>query len=64
MGVKELEIKLHTNYTDEDIKRVVAKKLRIDDFSYTIFRKSLDARNRKIHWNIAVAISSPQIKQT
>ncbi|MCX6579588.1 MAG: NAD(P)-binding protein [Candidatus Aminicenantes bacterium] len=54
-----LDIKLPTDFTAEELKRKIAKKLGIKEFSYTIEKQSLDAREKgNIYWNIRVGVSS------
>lgn len=63
MGYKELEIKLPTSYSEEQLKQSISKTLRINDFSYQVMNKSLDARKKdKIHWTLKVGISSASLK--
>ncbi len=64
-GVKEISIKLPTDYSEELLRNKIAKELRIKDFTYRIENKSLDARNRSfIHWLLKVVILSPDLKGT
>ena len=61
-----LDLKLPTDFTPEELKRKIAKKiakkLGITDFSYTIEKQSLDAREKgNIYWNIRVGISAPPL---
>jgi len=54
-----IDIKLPTDFTAEELKKKIAKKLGIKEFSYTIEKQSLDAREKgNIYWNIRVGISS------
>ncbi|MBC8146509.1 MAG: hypothetical protein H8E98_00820 [Bacteroidetes bacterium] len=51
MGYKTLQIKLPTDYSDDDIKRAIRKQIGNNDFTFQIEKKSLDARKKKnIHW--------------
>ncbi|MDQ1352172.1 MAG: uncharacterized protein QG657_2478 [Acidobacteriota bacterium] len=57
-----LDVKLPTDFTVEELKKKIAKKLGIKEFSYTIEKQSLDAREKgNIHWNIRVGVSSPAL---
>ncbi len=59
MGFKLLDMKLPTDFTAEELKKKITKKLGIKEFSYTIEKKSLDARKKgNIYWNIRVGVSS------
>lgn len=63
MGFKLLELKLPTDFTPDELKQKIAKKIHTGDFSYTIDKQSLDARNKHhIHWKIRVGVSSPVLK--
>lgn len=63
MGFKQLQLKLPTDYSAEQLRRKIAKKLHIKEFTYTIDKQSLDARNKRhIHWLVRVGVSSPAIK--
>ena len=65
MGYKEVSLRLPTDYTDEQLKEKIEKRLKIKEFSYQIERKSLDARTKAdIHWHIVVAVSSKEIRGT
>lgn len=59
MGYKSLQIKLPTNYTDDDIRQMIKKQLGTGDFNFQIEKKSLDARKKNdIHWLIGLIVSS------
>jgi len=63
MGYKEISLKLPTDFTEEQLRSKIGKKLRLKSFSYQIERKSLDARKKSdIHWKIKVAVSSSELK--
>jgi uncharacterized FAD-dependent dehydrogenase len=63
MGFKSLELKMSTDFTMEELRQKISKKLHIKNFSYTIDKQSLDARNKRhIHWKIRVGVSSPGLK--
>lgn len=63
MGFKQLQLKVPTDFSAEQLRLKIAKKLHIKEFSYTIDKQSLDARNkRNIHWLIRVGVSSPALK--
>jgi uncharacterized FAD-dependent dehydrogenase len=62
MGFKLLDLKMPTGYTEAELKRKIGKKLRVKEFSYTIEKQSLDARNKQhIRWQIRVGVSSPAL---
>ena len=63
MGYKEISLKLPTDYTEEQLKRIIKHNLQINDFSYQIINKSLDARQkRSIHWLVRIFVLSDEIK--
>ena len=63
MGYKEIELNLPTDYSDDQIKSKLEKKLKTKIFSWQIKRKSLDARKKNtIHWQVLVSVSSKNIK--
>ena len=63
MGFKLLDLKMPTDFTPGELKEKIAKKLHIKDFSYTIDKQSLDARDKCcIHWKIRLGVSSPALK--
>ncbi|MCF6358540.1 MAG: NAD(P)/FAD-dependent oxidoreductase, partial [Draconibacterium sp.] len=63
MGYKTVTLKLPTNFTTGLLRSKIAKELRIDEFTFQIENKSLDARKKSnIFWLIKVAVNSPEIK--
>lgn len=61
MNEKILDIKLPTQYTEEDLFRQAKKKAGIHVASVTILKKSLDARKKNsIQWNLRIGINIPQ----
>jgi len=60
----EITLKLPTNYTEEELREKIEKKLKIKKFSYQIEKKSLDARKKTdIYWQVMVSVLSKQIKK-
>lgn len=60
MGFRVLQFKLPTGFTPEQLKNQIEKKLKTREFSYTIEKQSLDARDKKhIFWLLRVGVSSP-----
>jgi len=65
MGYKTLQLKLKTDYSDDDIRQAIKKQLGATDFSYHIEKKSLDARKKtNIHWQISLVVFSNHFKKT
>ena len=63
MGYKKISLKLPTDYTEDQLREKIKKKLKIKEFSCQIERKSLDARKKAdIHWQVLISVSSKQIK--
>ncbi|OGI10567.1 MAG: hypothetical protein A2Y40_04510 [Candidatus Margulisbacteria bacterium GWF2_35_9] len=63
MGYKEIQLKLPTNYSVDDIRLKIEKKLSIKEYTYSIEHKSLDARKKAdIHWVITIGIQSKEIR--
>jgi uncharacterized FAD-dependent dehydrogenase len=63
MGFKSISLKLPTDFTLEQLQRMIAKELRIKDFTFNIENKSLDARKKSnIFWLVQVAVNSTEIK--
>lgn len=65
MAYKDISIELPTDYSEADLREKVKKQLGINNFSYQIENKSLDARNKsRIHWLIRVGVYSDELKGT
>lgn len=63
MGFKSISLKLPTDFTPEQLRLKIAKELRINEFTFQIENKSLDARKKSnIFWLVQVAVNSPEIK--
>ncbi len=62
MDNKILQIKLKTDYSEDDIRQAIGKLFGGKDFSYQIEKKSLDARKKNnIHWQLSVAVFPKQL---
>ena len=48
MNYKDLSLKLPTDYSENELRGLVSKKINLNDFSFEILKKSLDARKRVI----------------
>jgi hypothetical protein len=63
MGYKTLQLKLPTDYSEKDLKKAIGKNLGLENFSFQLIKKSLDARNKKSpFWLLNLAVSSKQLK--
>ncbi len=63
MNYKELSLKLPTDYSEDELRALISKKMQLNDFSFEILKKSLDARKKgDIHWQMHVRIFSDLLK--
>ena len=63
MGYKSIQLKLHTGYSDQELKQKIGAEHRISDFTFRIESKSLDARKKNnIHWLLKISVHSSEIK--
>ncbi|TVQ18159.1 MAG: FAD-binding protein, partial [Bacteroidetes bacterium] len=63
MGYQQISIKAPTSYTDDMLRQMISRQLKIRQFSFQVEGKSLDARNkREIHWLLKIAVVSDEIK--
>ncbi len=64
MGYKELHIKIKPDFSEQQLKREIERKIKIKQFSFQIISKSLDARNkRNIIWLLKIGVLSPHFKE-
>jgi hypothetical protein len=62
MGYKIIELKLPTDYSDEELQDSIRKILKIENFTYQIEKQSLDGRNNQfIHWATRIGVSSDEL---
>ncbi len=63
MGFKTISLKLPTDFTTEQLSNKISKELRIQNFTFRIENKSLDARKKSnIFWEVKVVVNSAEIK--
>ena len=63
MGYRTLSLNLPTDYDTDQLQRKIAKRLRLQSFTWQIERQSLDARKKtNIHWQMRVAVVSDELK--
>ena len=63
MGYKEITLKMPTDYTEDQLREKIEKKLNIKEFSWQIKKQSLDARKKvNIHWQTLVSVLSKEIE--
>ncbi|MFH0756180.1 MAG: FAD-dependent oxidoreductase [Bacteroidota bacterium] len=62
MGYKTIQIKVPTDYSEEQLSFAIQKQLGIRDFTFQIEKKSLDARKKNdTHWLLGLVVSSEKI---
>ena len=63
MGYREFDLKLPTDYADENLRAAISRRAKTRAFTFRIVRKSLDARDtRRIVWQIRVGVSSDRFR--
>ncbi len=63
MGHKTIQIKVPTDYSGEQLRNTIGKQLGINDFSFQIEKKSLDARKKNdTHWLLGLVVSSDELE--
>lgn len=63
MGYKHIQLKVPTSYREDYLRKLLSDHLHLQDFTYVIEKKSLDARKKNdIHWLMNFVVSSPAIK--
>ena len=62
VGYKNIELKIKTDYSEEELKELVVKKAGVKNFSFQIEKKSLDARKRgHAFWLMKVGVFSSEL---
>ncbi|TVR88890.1 MAG: FAD-binding protein [Spirochaetaceae bacterium] len=65
MGYKEYELTMPVQAyeSEEKLRSLIQRKSKLGSFSYTILKKSLDARRKsRIEWRLRVGVVSPELK--
>ena len=63
MGYKSIQIKVPTDYSEEQLRSIIGKQMGIKEFSFQIEKKSLDARKKNdTHWLLGLIVSSEGIE--
>lgn len=63
MGYREISLQMPTDCQDDELKKRIEIELGINEFSWQIENKSLDARKKdRIHWLIRVSVLSKEVK--
>lgn len=64
MGFKFIELKMPTDYSEQELQNILQKNIGSDEFTYSIDLKSLDARNKgNIHWKIRAGVLGNSIEE-
>lgn len=62
MGYKFLELDLPPEFSAEDINKKIKRTLKLSDFTYSIDKQSLDARNkRNVIWKLRLLVESADL---
>ena len=62
-GYREIELKLPTGYTPEELRNKISKTLHIKKFVFEILSQGLDARKKSfIHWQSRIGVFSDELK--
>ena len=63
MGYKSIQIKVPTDYSEEQLRNLIENELRLKNFTYQIEKQSLDARKKNdIHLLLGLLVSSEKIE--
>ncbi len=63
MNFKDISLKLPTNYSEDELRSLISKKIHLNNFTFEITRKSLDARKKgNIFWLLNIRIFSEKLK--
>jgi uncharacterized protein len=63
LNYKDLELKLPTDFSEQDLRKLISKKLRIRKFIPEIQLQSLDARQKpNVKWLVRVRVISDEIR--
>jgi uncharacterized protein len=59
MNFQTIELKIHLDYSKEELLKKINKKIHIPVKTFEIIRKSLDARGNTPHWLLKIDVNSP-----
>lgn len=63
MGFRQISLQLPTHFSEDELRKKIAAKLKIRQFSYRIDNKSLDARKKSdIFWQMSLIVQSDELK--
>ena len=62
MGFKQIQIKVPTGYSEEELRSAIGIQMALKNFSFKIEKKSLDARKKNdTHWLLGVLVSAHEL---
>lgn len=62
MGFKRIQIKVPTGYSEEELRTLITRHLSLNDFTFHIEKKSLDARKKSdTHWLLGILVISGEL---
>ena len=60
---REIDLKLPTDYSVEEIQMKIGKKLHVKNFNFEILKQSLDARRKPdVFWQVRLRVFSMEFK--
>ncbi len=60
---KEIDLKLPTDYSDDELQKKIGKSLHVENFKFEILKQSLDARKKPdIFWQTKIRVFSEEFK--
>lgn len=63
MQYKDIELKMPVSFSEQEIRKLISKKLKLKKFSFDILLQSLDARNKPdVRWQLRVRVISAELK--
>lgn len=63
MGYKTIQIKVPTDYSEDQLRSAIGKQVGLKEFSFQIEKKSLDARKKNdTHWLLGILVLSGEIE--
>ncbi|MCF8365771.1 MAG: NAD(P)/FAD-dependent oxidoreductase [Bacteroidales bacterium] len=61
--VKEIDLKLPTDFSEDELRKIIGKKMHVRNFSFEILKQSLDARKKPdVFWQAKIRILSEEFK--
>ncbi len=58
MSIQQIALKLPSDFTQDDLKKMIENEISSAKFAYKIIKQSLDARKKdRLHWRVQVAVA-------